>query len=63
MTIIKKHIFLLVVIYLQLMSAFAQNQNIRFDHLSIEKGLSQSTVNDLIQDKKGFIWVATFTRL
>ena len=45
------------------MSAFAQNQNIRFDHLSIEKGLSQSTVNDLIQDKKGFIWVATFTRL
>ena len=29
------------------------------EHLSIEKGLSNNFVKDIIQDKQGFIWVAT----
>lgn len=37
----------------------AQPKHIRFDNLGINDGLSQSLVNDIIQDKKGFIWIAT----
>ena len=32
---------------------------IRFDHLSLEQGLSQSTVMDILQDRRGYIWLAT----
>jgi len=32
---------------------------IRFKYFRINEGLSQATVNDLIQDKFGFIWIAT----
>jgi diguanylate cyclase (GGDEF)-like protein len=32
---------------------------IRFDHLSIEQGLSQSSVMDILQDRRGYIWLAT----
>lgn len=36
-----------------------QAQTIHFDHLSINDGLSQSTVNVILQDEKGFIWFGT----
>ena len=32
---------------------------IRFDRLSLEQGLSQSTVQDVLQDRRGYIWLAT----
>jgi diguanylate cyclase (GGDEF)-like protein len=32
---------------------------IRFDRLSLEQGLSQSTVMDVLQDRRGYIWLAT----
>jgi diguanylate cyclase (GGDEF)-like protein len=32
---------------------------IRFDRLSLEQGLSQSTVMDILQDRRGYIWLAT----
>ena len=31
----------------------------RFEHLGIEEGLSQSAVMDIVQDSDGFIWFAT----
>lgn len=40
-------------------SVAAQNISMRFDHLTIQDGLSQSTVNDILQDSKGFLWFAT----
>lgn len=36
-----------------------QTDNIRFRHISIEDGLSQSTINCIHQDKKGFMWFGT----
>ncbi len=33
--------------------------NLRFDHLSIEDGLSQSMVFDVLQDRAGYVWFAT----
>jgi len=38
---------------------FAQNPNIRFKRISIDEGLSQSTVYCILQDKKGFMWFGT----
>ncbi|ASP46673.1 EAL domain-containing protein [Cognaticolwellia beringensis] len=36
------------------------NQNpLKFERISIAEGLSQSYVYDIIQDKNGFIWIAT----
>jgi signal transduction histidine kinase/ligand-binding sensor domain-containing protein/DNA-binding response OmpR family regulator len=34
-------------------------QNRTFDHITIEKGLSQNTVNDILKDSRGFMWFAT----
>jgi len=31
----------------------------RFEHLSIEQGLSQGTVNAILQDRQGFLWFGT----
>ncbi|MFY0685861.1 MAG: hypothetical protein JXQ90_01780, partial [Cyclobacteriaceae bacterium] len=34
-------------------------QQMRFDHISVEDGLSQANVLDIYQDRFGFIWIAT----
>ena len=36
-----------------------QQQNLRFDQISLEQGLSQSTVNAIVQDSQGFMWFGT----
>src|SRR5688572_2607949 len=33
--------------------------HLRFEHLSVERGLSQSIVRAALQDSRGFIWVGT----
>ncbi len=37
----------------------AQNPELRFKHLRVEDGLSQSTVRTIFQDKLGFMWFGT----
>lgn len=34
-----------------------KNNNIRFDHIGVRQGLSQTTVFSIFQDSKGFIWI------
>lgn len=41
------------------MPAFSQSHDISFEHLTSENGLPNSTVLDILQDKKGFFWFAT----
>ncbi|MDH4124974.1 MAG: diguanylate cyclase [Gammaproteobacteria bacterium] len=36
-----------------------EQQPIRFEHLSLKDGLSQSTVLDVLQDSRGMLWIAT----
>ncbi len=36
---------------------------VRFNHLSLEEGLSQSTVTAILQDSQGFIWIGTLNGL
>ncbi len=38
---------------------FPQDLNLRIDRISLEQGLSQSTVNAIIQDRQGFMWFGT----
>ena len=54
MRILKLIIFILVVT-----ATRAQQKSIKFNSFSIENGLSQSFVTDIIQDQFGYIWVAT----
>lgn len=39
--------------------AISEEPNIRFQQLNLEQGLSQDSVQAIIQDRDGFMWVAT----
>jgi ligand-binding sensor domain-containing protein len=38
---------------------FLQTDRTKFERLGIDAGLSNQKVNDIIQDKNGFLWFAT----
>ena len=42
---------------------FGQTAQIKFEHLSVADGLSQSTVNVILQDNRGFMWFGTLNGL
>jgi ligand-binding sensor domain-containing protein len=39
--------------------AFAGQDRIDFDRLSVDQGLSQSIIEQMVQGRKGFMWFAT----
>ena len=51
------HKLIFVFIFIPLL-VFSQNR-LRFDKLSIDEGLSHTTVHSMMQDDKGFIWIGT----
>ena len=48
-----------VILFVYCISAAGQINEIKFDHLSVEDGLSQGNALFTIQDSKGFIWIGT----
>jgi len=54
---IKKIIFFLLLLFP--FCIVAQQSNIKFDHLTIKDGLSQSDVRSITQDTKGLMWFGT----
>ncbi|GAB3998075.1 hypothetical protein GCM10028807_44810 [Spirosoma daeguense] len=50
-----------VLIYFMLLNSWsnAQNPRLRFEHLTINQGLSNPIVHAIIQDRNGFLWFAT----
>jgi len=50
---------LFLIFLLLLKPAIAQNNSISFEHLTSEDGLPNSTIIDILQDKKGFLWFAS----
>ena len=52
--------FILIVFFcLQCILLFSQTSGLRFRHLNVENGLSNSETTSILQDKKGFIWIGT----
>ncbi|HEY4061734.1 MAG TPA: two-component regulator propeller domain-containing protein [Puia sp.] len=52
-------LFALTVSLLALAPARGQGPNLHFTHLSGEQGLSNSTIEAIFQDSRGFIWIGT----
>ena len=50
---------LIVLILVLFTNLYSQNQGIKFTHLTSEDGLSINRVSEIIQDKRGFIWIGT----
>ncbi|MCP4219653.1 MAG: histidine kinase, partial [bacterium] len=50
---------LLVLLMLPICMPGEGDETLKFQHLSIEDGLSQSTINTFLQDRKGFMWFGT----
>jgi ligand-binding sensor domain-containing protein len=42
---------------------FSQQHQLRFQHITVENGLSQNTVQGIVQDKYGFMWFGTWNGL
>jgi len=58
--IYSKFVFFLLTINLILLSVcYPQNSEYKFDHLSIEHGLSHGSVYSIIQDDQGYMWFGT----
>lgn len=53
-----KKYYILILSFLFTVNGVAQN-NISFNHLTVENGLSQSGVTCILQDKDGFMWFGT----
>ncbi|MCG8320777.1 MAG: ATP-binding protein [Cytophagales bacterium] len=41
------------------LNSYGQQGNLNFKSLTLDDGLSQSTINCILQDRKGFIWIGT----
>ncbi|HTA28340.1 MAG TPA: two-component regulator propeller domain-containing protein [Bacteroidia bacterium] len=41
------------------LTAFAQNTNLQFEHITGKPGLPQNSIYDICQDKQGFLWFGT----
>lgn len=44
-------------------SCYAQFSNLKFDHITAEQGLPQSTIHGITKDKYGFMWFGTWSGL
>lgn len=53
-----RYIFVFILVS-QVLNGFSQTEDLRFDRLSVEQGLSQGNVWDIYQDRLGFIWIGT----
>ncbi|MBI5217069.1 MAG: ATP-binding protein [Ignavibacteriae bacterium] len=50
---------LVLLSFFLVIAASAQFENIHFEHLTVEDGLSQNTVLNIFQDSEGFLWFGT----
>lgn len=54
-----KSAILLLLFLFFLKTATKAQSNVRFQNFTIDNGLSQSSVSDIVQDNAGFLWVCT----
>jgi len=61
--VLRKLFFLLCIEFVFYATIHAQVPNIKFKHLSNNDGLSQNSVNAILQDYMGFLWFGTYDGL
>jgi len=54
-----KKYFLIIFLPLSLISLLRSQEALRFQQYMLESGISDLTINDIVQDQKGFLWIAT----
>ncbi|MCK5055515.1 MAG: hypothetical protein KAT34_02600 [Candidatus Aminicenantes bacterium] len=59
----RKIIAILCILYFAGGIVFPGNRKLHFNHISVEQGLSQSTVLSIYQDRSGFMWFGTLDGL
>jgi ligand-binding sensor domain-containing protein/serine phosphatase RsbU (regulator of sigma subunit) len=52
-------LWILPILFLNLGFVYSQNSEINISKFSIEDGLSQNQISDIIQDSNGFLWIGT----
>src|SRR5579862_9822830 len=58
-TILKGYVCFFVFLLTISLEGHAQKENLKFDHLDINSGLSQNHVLCALQDSRGFMWFGT----
>ncbi|MBN2280712.1 MAG: response regulator [Candidatus Marinimicrobia bacterium] len=56
---VQKNLKILITLLIFQVWAFSSISNLKFNHLTLNDGLSNNHVNDILQDSTGFIWIAT----
>ena len=59
----KKSVFWILLLFSISGPCLAQNENLHFEHIGIEEGLSNDNVTAILQDSKGYIWFGTMDGL
>ena len=52
-----------ILIFSLIRIVYSQQSELKFEHISIDQGLSQNTVTAIIQDTEGFVWFGTLDGL
>ncbi|WP_281299316.1 hybrid sensor histidine kinase/response regulator [Flavobacterium limnophilum] len=52
-----------LLLFFSLITFYSHSQNIKFTHYNDNNGLSHNSVRHIVQDKKGFLWLGTFSGL
>lgn len=55
--------FVTILLLLGSLAALGQDINLRFQHITSEQGLSQNTIDCIMQDSRGFMWFGTWNGL
>ena len=55
----KRQILWTLLLFCVCIDSNAQNENLRFEHIGIEEGLSNNRVLAILQDSKGYMWFGT----
>lgn len=58
-----KRLLMPLIVCLNFMAGLAQPQNLLFNHLNVNNGLSQGVNNCIYKDSRGYVWISSFDGL
>jgi signal transduction histidine kinase/ligand-binding sensor domain-containing protein len=61
--IVQSALFIVILFFVSISESYTQNKVLRFEHLTVENGLSQNTIHGILEDKYGFMWFGTWAGL